>query len=36
MLDTPETAYARLDFFADRVVVRGFGRQPDYVLPLRP
>lgn len=36
MLDTPETAYARLDFFADRIVVRGVGRQPDYVLPLRP
>ena len=36
MLDTPETAYARLDFFADRVVVRGVGRQTDYVLPLRP
>ncbi len=35
MLDTAETAYARLDFFADRVVVRGSGRQQDLTLPLR-
>jgi len=35
MLDTPETAYARLDFFADRVVVHGTGRQQDMTLPLR-
>lgn len=35
MLDTPQTAYARLDFFADRVVVHGVGRQADYVLKLR-
>lgn len=35
MLDTEETAYARLDFYADRVVVKGVGRQADMVLPLR-
>lgn len=35
MLDTPETAYARLDFFADKVIVRGAGRQQDMTLPLR-
>ncbi|MGH6613501.1 metallophosphoesterase [Sphingomonas sp.] len=35
MLDTPETSYARLDFFADRVVVKGTGRQSDMVLRLR-
>lgn len=35
MLDTSETAYARLDFFADHVVVHGTGRQEDYVLKLR-
>lgn len=35
MLDTPETAYARLDFFQDRVIVNGVGRQPTLVLPLR-
>ncbi|MET0309286.1 MAG: metallophosphoesterase [Sphingomonas sp.] len=35
MLDTPETSYARLDFFADRVVLHGTGRQADMTLPLR-
>lgn len=35
MLDTPDTAYARLDFFPDRVIVHGTGRQRDLVLPLR-
>lgn len=35
MLDTTETSYARLDFFADRVAVHGVGRQPSYILPLR-
>jgi manganese-dependent ADP-ribose/CDP-alcohol diphosphatase len=35
MLDTPVTAYARLDFFKDRVIVNGVGRQPTLVLPLR-
>lgn len=35
MLDTESTSYARLDFFADRVEVRGTGRQQDMVLPLR-
>ncbi|MBC9032625.1 metallophosphoesterase [Sphingomonas sp. JC676] len=35
MLDTEETSYARLDFFADHVVVRGTGRQQDLTLPLR-
>ena len=32
MLDTPETSYARLDFFADRVELHGSGRQRDMVL----
>lgn len=32
MLDTEETAYARLDFFADRVVVHGYGRQESLTL----
>jgi manganese-dependent ADP-ribose/CDP-alcohol diphosphatase len=36
MLDTQQTAYARLDVFADRIEVHGTGRQQDYVLPLRP
>ena len=35
MFDTPETAYARLDVFADRVIVHGTGRQQDLTLPLR-
>ncbi len=35
MLDTPDTAYARLDFFADRVVLHGAGRQQEMTLPLR-
>ena len=35
MLDTPDTSYARLDVFADRVVVHGTGRQQDRVLKLR-
>jgi predicted phosphodiesterase len=35
MLDTEQTAYAYLDFFRDRVVVRGVGRQPSLVLKLR-
>jgi manganese-dependent ADP-ribose/CDP-alcohol diphosphatase len=35
MVDTPDTAYARLDFYSDRVVFRGFGRQQDLTLPLR-
>jgi predicted phosphodiesterase len=35
MLDTPETSYARIDFFADRLVVHGTGRQQDMTLPLR-
>ncbi|UAK22874.1 metallophosphoesterase [Sphingomonas nostoxanthinifaciens] len=35
MLDTTETAYARIDMFADRIEVHGFGRQQDMVLPLR-
>jgi manganese-dependent ADP-ribose/CDP-alcohol diphosphatase len=34
MLDTPETAYARLDFYRDRVVVHGFGRQASMTLPI--
>ena len=32
MLDTPETAYAVLDFFPDRIVVHGVGRQPGMTL----
>ncbi len=35
MLDTPDTSYARLDVFADRVVVHGTGRQQDMALKLR-
>jgi predicted phosphodiesterase len=35
MLDTEETAYARLDIFADHIVVHGTGRQKSYDLPLR-
>jgi len=35
MLDTPETAYARLDVFADRVELHGTGRQHDLTLPFR-
>jgi predicted phosphodiesterase len=35
MLDTEETSYARLDFFADHVVVHGTGRQQDLTLKLR-
>jgi len=35
MLDTPETAYARLDIFTDRIELRGFGRQQSMTLPLR-
>jgi manganese-dependent ADP-ribose/CDP-alcohol diphosphatase len=35
MLDTPETAYARLDFYPDRVVLNGVGKQPSMTLALR-
>jgi len=35
MLDTPETAYARLDFYRDRVVVHGVGRQESMTLRIR-
>ncbi|MBO9712303.1 metallophosphoesterase [Sphingomonas sp.] len=35
MLDTEQTAYSRLDFFKDRVEVRGTGKQQDMVLKLR-
>jgi manganese-dependent ADP-ribose/CDP-alcohol diphosphatase len=35
MLDTEQTAYATLDFHADRIQVNGFGRQPSLSLPLR-
>jgi predicted phosphodiesterase len=35
MLDTPDTSYATLDFFADRVVLHGVGRQQDMTLKLR-
>ncbi|MGA7710812.1 MAG: metallophosphoesterase [Rhizomicrobium sp.] len=35
MLDTPETSYAVLEFFADKIVVYGTGREQDFTLPLR-
>ena len=35
MLDTPETSYARIDFYAGQVVVHGTGRQQDLTLMLR-
>jgi len=35
MLDTQQTAYAVLDFHADRIAVNGRGREPDVILPLR-
>ncbi len=35
MLDTDETAYAFLDFFRDRVRLRGVGRQQSMTLKLR-
>jgi predicted phosphodiesterase len=35
MLDTADTSYARLDFFPDRVVLHGTGRQQDMTLKLR-
>ena len=35
MLDTEETSYARLDFFVDKVVVHGTGRQEDMTLKVR-
>ncbi len=36
MLDTPETSYAVVDFYDDRIVVHGIGREQDFTLPLRP
>jgi manganese-dependent ADP-ribose/CDP-alcohol diphosphatase len=35
MLDTDETAYARLDVYADRIELKGYGRQQSMTLPLR-
>ena len=35
MLDTQQTAYAVLDFYADRIAVNGRGREQDVILPLR-
>lgn len=35
MLDTEETAYAVLAFYADRILLKGYGRQPDMALTLR-
>ena len=35
MLDTEDTSYARLDFFVDRIEVRGTGRQQSMTLRLR-
>jgi hypothetical protein len=34
MLDTEQTAYATLDFYEDRVVVNGVGRQDSRVLSI--
>ena len=36
MLDTEETSYAVLSFYADKIAVKGYGRQTDRTLPLRP
>jgi predicted phosphodiesterase len=35
MLDTVETAYARLDVFADRIELKGYGKQQSMTLKLR-
>lgn len=35
MLDTPETAYAVIDFHPDHIRINGVGRQPSQTLPLR-
>ncbi|GAA0543971.1 putative phosphodiesterase [Rhizomicrobium palustre] len=35
MLDTEETAYAVLAFYADHIALKGYGRQPDLTLALR-
>ncbi len=35
MVDTQETAYAILTITKDTLIVKGFGREPDRVLPLR-
>jgi predicted phosphodiesterase len=35
MLDTRDNAYSRLDFFSNRVAIRGTGRQQNLTLPLR-
>jgi manganese-dependent ADP-ribose/CDP-alcohol diphosphatase len=35
MLDTAMTSYAVLDLHDDRILVRGFGREQDFSLPLR-
>ena len=35
MLDTEETAYAVLSFCADRIGIKGYGRQTDLSLALR-
>jgi 3',5'-cyclic AMP phosphodiesterase CpdA len=35
MLDTPDSAYAVLDFHPDRIALNGFGRQPSLSLKLR-
>jgi predicted phosphodiesterase len=36
MLDTEATSYAVLSFYADRIAVKGYGRQDDRILQLRP
>ncbi len=36
MLDTEQTSYAVLSFYADRIAVKGYGRQADMTLLLRP
>ncbi|WBO22914.1 metallophosphoesterase [Sphingomonas abietis] len=34
MLDTEKTAFARLDFYADHVLLRGAGKQADIAMPI--
>jgi len=34
MVDTEKTSYAVIEVFADRIVVKGFGRETERDLPL--
>jgi len=34
MVDTEETAYAIVNVYADRLEIKGFGRQKNMTLPL--